>query len=598
MVQEDLVIPVNIKKENMIKRIISYGILMALVLVSCKTTEQVAKQTKNIQRQTQLSPEQQRKFDYFFIEANRFKLNGDMERAAKMLRECLLIDPQSAASYFELGKLYLASQDLNNALKYIKIAADYNWENEWYRYYLAGIYEQNKDFDNAILQYQILARKFPDKLEYKYHLAVLYTQQKQFEQAIAVYDDIEKQNGISEPISLEKHNLYMENNDLKGSIKEIEKLKDEYPNQARYHVLLGDAYIDGQEFKKALKEYKKAIAINPEYGQVHMSLAGYYDLLDKPDKSQQELVKAFESTTIPFENKLRILVQYMMQTTKDSTKTEHLESLVNVMLNRHPNEPDLHYYYGNYLMSQSQADEALEQFKQVVELDPSRYETWLQIAGFYFDDQEWKKVVEVTNKAIDAQPAAPQAYLYKGIAAFQDEDYKLALNAFLKGAVYTPDQNKELKGQFYQNIGDAYYRLGERDNAFEYYDKALVLDDHNLMVLNNYSYYLSLENEDLDKALQMSSKCVELEPSNSTYLDTYAWVLFKKGNYTLAKIYIELAIDKLQEPNGEVYDHYGDILFKSGNTEEAIEWWSKAKEAGFEAPDLDKKIETGELVYP
>jgi tetratricopeptide (TPR) repeat protein len=580
----------------MIKKISIYTFLLTFLLVSCKTVEKAAVVNKSTSYQTNLSREDQRKFDYFFIEANRFKLNGDLERAAKMLNECLKLDPKSAATYFELGKLYLASKDLDNALKYIKTAADYNSENEWYRYYLAGIYEQNKDYENATLQYQILTQKFPDKQEYKYHLAALLTQQKKYIEAIAVYDKIEKQNGLSEPISLEKHNLYLQANDLKGAIKEIENLKNKYPNQPRYHVLLGDAYIDGKNYKKALKEYNKALAINPDYGPVHMSLAGYYDILSEPEKSQQELVKAFESTSIPFENKLRILVQYMMQTTKDSTKTENLVSLVNIMLDKHPNEPDLHYYYGNFLLSQSQKEDALEQFKQVVELDPSRYETWLQIAGFYLDDQDWKKVIEIADHAIDAQPGMPQAYLYKGIGAFQDEDYKIALNAFLKGAVYCPENNKELKGQFYSNIGDTYYKLGESKNAFENYDKALQLDDHNLLVLNNYSYYLSLEDDDLEKALEMSSKCVELEPKNSTYLDTYAWILYKKGSYSMAKYFIEQSIDKLGEDNGEVFDHYGDILFKSGDKTKALVWWKKAKASGYDSPELERKIESGELV--
>ncbi|MFC0875184.1 tetratricopeptide repeat protein [Saccharicrinis sp. FJH2] len=580
----------------MIKKISIYAVLLTLLLASCKTSEHVPVVTKSKSYQTNLSDENQRKFDYFFIEGNRFKLDGDLERAAKMFSQCLQLDPKSAATYFELGKLYLASQDITNAIKNIKIAADYNPENEWYRYYLAGLYEQNKDYDNAILQYQILTQKFSNKQEYQYHLAALFTQQKRFKDAITVYDKIEQQDGISEPISLEKHNLYLQANDLKGAISEIENLKNEYPNQPRYHVLLGDAYIDGKEYKKALKEYNKAIAIDPDYGPVHMSLAGYYDILKEPEKSQQELVKAFESNSIPFENKLRILVQYMMQTTKDSTKTENLVSLVNVMLDKHPNEPDLHYYYGNFLLSQNQKEDALEQFKQVVELDPSRYETWLQIAGFYMDDQDWKKVIEMADHAIDAQPAMPQAYMYKGIAAFQEEDYKTALNSFLKGAVYSPDDNKDMKGQFYSNIGDAYYKLGESKNAFEYYDKALQLDDHNLLVLNNYSYYLSLEGHDLDKALEMSSKCVELEPKNSTYLDTYAWVYYKKGNYTMAKYFIEQAIDKLDQDNGEVFEHYGDILFKSGDKEKALEWWKKAKAAGYDSSELDKKIESGELV--
>lgn len=578
---------------KVLKVLVLAGILSA-VLVSCKTTKTVSTIPKQEIELTKLSKEDQRKFDYFFIEANRLKMLGNLERASQMLQECLNIDPKSAATFFELGKLYLGAQDIENAEKFIKMAADLNPKNEWYRYYLAGIYEQNKEVDKSIETYKVLAEQFPSKLEYQYRLGLLYTQKKEFSEAINVYNKVESIAGISEPLSLEKHNLYLQNNDIKNGIKEIEKLKKAFPKQPRYHVLLGDAYVDDKEFKKAYKEYNKALLLDSDYGPVHMSLAGYYDLLDEPEASQKELLIAFESNSIPFESKLRILVQYMMQTTKDSTKVENLQELVNIMLINHPDEPDLHYYYGNYLMSQQQTDEALEQFIQVVEIDPSRYETWLQIIGFYFTDENWDKAIETADKAISAQNDIPQAYLYKGIAAFQKEDFSLALNAFLKGAIFATSDD-DLRGQFYSNIGDTYYRLGNKENAFEHYEKALQLNDHNIMVLNNYSYYLSLENTDLTKAATMSAKCVELEPGNSTYLDTYAWVLFKMKNYSLANFYIKQAIANLKSDNPEVFDHYGDILYMNGEKEEALVWWKKAADLGLESDVLEKKISTGEL---
>ena len=79
----------------------------------------------------------------------------------------------------------------------------------------------------------------------------------------------------------------------------------------------------------------------------------------------------------------------------------------------------------------------------------------------------------------------------------------------------------------------------------------------NVVVLNNYSYFLSLEKKDLKKAERMSAQCIKLEPDNATYLDTYAWIFFVQGNYTLAKIYIESALEKDKTKSAELVDHYG-----------------------------------------
>ena len=67
------------------------------------------------------------------------------------------------------------------------------------------------------------------------------------------------------------------------------------------------------------------------------------------------------------------------------------------------------------------------------------------------------------------------------------------------------------------------------------YDKALRLDPENAYVLNNYSYYLSLRKQNLEKAKQMSAYANKLEPNNDSFLDTYAWIMFQLGDYNAAK---------------------------------------------------------------
>ena len=135
--------------------------------------------------------------------------------------------------------------------------------------------------------------------------------------------------------------------------------------------------------------------------------------------------------------------------------------------------------------------------------------------------------------------------------------------------------------------------MDQMENAYAAYDEALKYNDKNVMVLNNYSYFLSLEKKDLKRAERMSAQCIKLEPDNATYLDTYAWIFFMQGNYSLAKIYIESALGKDRTNSSELVDHYGDILFMSGEKDNAVEQWKKAKELGKESPVLDRKISEG-----
>ena len=123
--------------------------------------------------------------------------------------------------------------------------------------------------------------------------------------------------------------------------------------------------------------------------------------------------------------------------------------------------------------------------------------------------------------------------------------------------------------------------------------RALKYNENNAPVLNNYSYFLTLDKKDLKKAERMAAQCIKLEPDNATYLDTYAWVFFVQGNYTLAKIYIENALSKDKTNSAELVDHYGDILYMSGEKDKALEQWKKAKEMGKDTDVLKQKIAKG-----
>ena len=153
-----------------------------------------------------------------------------------------------------------------------------------------------------------------------------------------------------------------------------------------------------------------------------------------------------------------------------------------------------------------------------------------------------------------------------------------------------------MEAQFYAYLGDAYNQLGDDPKSDEAYDNVLKLDPDNDYVLNNYAYYLSLRNENLEKAAEMAKRATELKPNNPANQDTYGWVLYKMGNYTEAEIWIGKSISNEEEASGVLLEHYGDVLWQLGNQEKALEYWLKAKEKSEGSNLLDQKIEEQKLI--
>lgn len=130
------------------------------------------------------------------------------------------------------------------------------------------------------------------------------------------------------------------------------------------------------------------------------------------------------------------------------------------------------------------------------------------------------------------------------------------------------------------------------------YDSCLQWKDDNVMALNNYAYYLSEQGKDLHKAESMSYKTIKAEPNNGTYLDTYAWILFMQERYADAKTYIDAALKNRDstENNSAVLEHAGDIYAMNGITDEAVEYWKKAKTDDYPSPTLDWKIKNKQYI--
>jgi tetratricopeptide (TPR) repeat protein len=131
---------------------------------------------------------------------------------------------------------------------------------------------------------------------------------------------------------------------------------------------------------------------------------------------------------------------------------------------------------------------------------------------------------------------------------------------------------------------------------YKQYDRVLKNDPENIYVLNNYAYFLSVDNIRLEDALKMSAMTIEKEPKNPTYLDTYAWVLYKLERYKEAKKWMEKVFTYDKNAGSVSYEHYGDILYKLGETKDAVQNWKKAKQLGEASEFIDQKIKD-EKIY-
>lgn len=579
---------------------IGWLLVSVWVLTSCGTarTGRTAKSAKDEGAfspigKTYVTAEQQRKYDYFFLEAMRMKEKKEYDAAFGLLQHCLDINPGASSALYEVSQYYLFLRQVPQGQAALEQAVAYAPDNYWYSQGLVNLYQQQNELDKAVVLLEKMVTRFPTKQEPLFSLLDIYSRQEKYNDVIATLNRLEKRLGKNEQLSMEKFRIYLQMKDDKKAFQEIESLVQEYPMDMRYQVILGDVYLQNGKKEEAYETYQKVLAAEPDNPMALFSMASYYEQTGQKELYQQQLDTLLLNKKVAPDTKINVMRQIIVENEQSATKdSTQVIALFDRVMKQDLDDPQVPMLYAQYLLSKNMEQEAVPVLEQVVDLDPANKAARLMLVSAAVKKEDYKQIIKVCEPGIEATPDALELYYYLAIAYHQAEQTDSVLNVCNRALKHvTPDTRKEVVSDFYSIMGDIYHTKKQMAEAYAAYDSALVYNPSNIGALNNYAYYLSVERRDLDKAEEMSYKTVKAEPNNSTYLDTYAWILFEKGNYAEARIYIDNAMKSDGEKSDVIVEHCGDIYFMTGDVEGALKYWKQALEMGSESKTLKQKIE-------
>ena len=533
-------------------------------------------------------------YNTHFFGALKAKSLENYDDALKQFQKCIKLNDKQAVSFYESALINKSKGNLELAEEQIKITTILEENNRWYQLAYAEILFSNQDFKNAAVQYKKLLLNEPGNEQLYFQLADTYIYDNDFLKAIAVYDDLEENKGIDKMISMQKHKLFIELQKKKSAIKELLNLLASFPNDIEALEILSEVYLLNDEKDKAFDIFKKLAIIAPDNGRIHLTLADYYRDQGDNMKSFEELKLAFKSTKLGVDIKVRILVSYFQLLAVNDIMREQAYALAKLLIEAHPNEVKPHAVYADILYTDNRFKEAKEQYLIVLEKDKTKSQVWSQVLFIQAEQNDFEGMLKTSEEALTYFSTDPLFYYFNGVSNKWFKHYPEAVSALEMGIEFIID-NEMLLLEFYSSLADSYHATKQNKLSDEYYEKVLAIDSNNVLVLNNYAYYLSVRKMKLERAKEMSFKCNELEKDNGTYQDTYAWILYQLAEYDMAKQWMQKSLANGSDKSAVVVEHYGDILFQMGNIEEAVIEWKKAKKIGEASKFLNQKIEEGKL---
>lgn len=570
-------------------------ISFCFILFGCGSSKNVEKtSTVKSNKKVGLSDQDKMKYDYMFFNANKERMIGNYQLSAGLFLQCVELDPSKPTAYYELANIFDLTNQTAEAIGYAQKAVNLDAENYWYRFLYAHLLQKSNKIEEALKQYQILIQKNPHNVELLYNLAGTQLYSGKYEEALKTYNKLETEIGVNEEISLQKQKIYIKLNNIDKAAEEIQKLINAFPEETKYQGYLADMYLANNMADKAFEIYQKILEKDPNDAFSHLALYEYYRNKGEKEKSFAELKLVFENKTFSIDTKMQILLSYYSDSeTNPSLKNDAYE-LSRLLIDTHPDDAKSYTIYADFLYRDKKNDGAKENYLKAIELDSSKFSIWSQVVFIESEMQDFDGMLTHSKMALDLFPNQALFYFFYGVANIQKKNYQEAVDYLTIGKDFVV-KNPPLLTQFYANLGDSYYRLNDHKKSDEYYEKALEIEPNNIYVLNNYSYYLSLRNENLERAEKLSAKANDLEPNQPNYEDTYAWILYKQGKYIAAKEWLKKAIENGGKTNAVIIEHLGDVHAKLGNIDKAVELWMQAKTLGEASELLDKKITDKQL---
>jgi tetratricopeptide (TPR) repeat protein len=524
------------------------------------------------------------RFKMYYYEAVKQQISGNYDAAYDLLEHCIGINPNAAEAYFMLSFYDGILKGDSAAFADVKKASELNPTNNAYLERIGVGYVSMGNLDEAVKAYEKLSRNSPERSDVLDFLAQLYSRQKDYDKMLDVLNRMEALEGASEDLTLAKMRVYSLQGKKEEEYNELKNMSEKHPNDMNYRVMLGNWLLQNGRPDEAGKLYIEVLQAEPENIMARMSMIDYYRTSGQAMRADSLQEVMLVSPKTPVDGKMALMRQVVADNEKNGADSTLVIDLFKKILKEPQETSDMAQLYAAYLTLKKMPQDSISKvLETVLAISPDNVAARLQLIQAEWNKQDFDRVIELSNQALDYSPDELAFYYFLGFAYIQKDDDDSALEVLRRGVSQINDQsNPSLVSDFYAIMGDILHDKGDDKGAYAAYDSCLQWKDDHYGCLNNYAYYLSVENKDLDKAAQMSYRTVQAEPDNSTFLDTYAWILFMQKKYAEALQYIDMAVKNDTTKSAVIIEHAGDIHAVNGDIDGAVKYWNEALKAGAE----------------
>lgn len=556
------------------------ALFLLTFLAACSTSQKVNDSTPSERQASEpiiiYSDQEIADAKQFFIRGTTAFEMQDYEEALDLLTMAYIKLPNHAGVNYALADAYMYQSDFTNAAYYAKEAIAIDRTNKHYHVKLAEIHLRAREGQAAVKALEEALALFPNDLELNYLLAGIYTETGEYEKSNAIYDKILSISGDDPQVYFQKYRNFSLMENEEAASDQLLKMYEIDPTNTAILQTLSASYLENEEYDKAIELFEIALEQNPLQIDLKLTLADIYTRKDEWSKARGLLLDIFDDPTVHADVKSELVQFIMARFLRDQENTElgsFASEVVERFASENPENSDAQALAADFFLLIDDEPRAMEKLREAVRLMPYNEPAWRQLLQLYFTSEMYQEIIEIADKVEEYVPEDAFIRFFIGNAYGIQGSYADAI-VWLKLAAEAPARGN-FKSIVFGSLGDNYQSADDWANAKKSYEESIRLDPENATSLNNYAYYLSVRNENLEEAYEMSQRSITFQPENSSFLDTLGWIYYKLEDYENASKYIQLSIEN-GGSSATILEHMGDVYEKLGKKDEAREWWEKA----------------------
>jgi tetratricopeptide (TPR) repeat protein len=227
--------------------------------------------------------------------------------------------------------------------------------------------------ERLIGEYEARLQTEPNNLKLVRQLAELYTQKKQFDRSLALYDRVKNSEMGNDP-SLERS---ITDTIARRYDYQLEQLDPAAPDYTEQTAKLQAEKLNFQvtDCQKRVEKYPTDLVIRFEMGQLYFQTGKITEAIQEFQKAQQNPNKRLAA--------MSLLAQCFAKRKMFDLAARKLQDAIKEKLVFDEEKKDLIYNLGCVLESMDKKEEAIEQFKQIYEMDAGYKDVTAKVEAFY-----------------------------------------------------------------------------------------------------------------------------------------------------------------------------------------------------------------------